>query len=380
MINRDRLIKLTQQLIAINSENPPGNEWACGQFITKKMRDLGLAVKTYTYAKKRPNIVAVLKGSLPRAQARDASILLTPHYDTVPIGQGWRMNPLGGEIRKGRIYGRGASDDKGNLACCMEVMESFVEDGIRFKGDVVMAATAEEETGSRYGIIPLLAEGILKPRAALIVDSFAFDTVIAQKGLIHCRVQIAGKKAHGAYNWLGVNAIEIGARVIHDIKQYVFSYVKHPLLHPPTINVGTIRGGDKVNMVADFCEFSLDIRFLPGMSHETILKDIKALIRSHTKNFKICIDDLQQPYEIDRDHPMIQIYLSRAKALKVKSTLKGSEGATVISFFKKHQIPAFATGFGTHGTAHATDEYAEVELLHKGAILLEDFVRVYDAM
>jgi acetylornithine deacetylase/succinyl-diaminopimelate desuccinylase family protein len=380
MINRDRLIKLTRQLLSINSENPPGNEWACGQFIARKLRDLGLTVKTYTFAKRRPNIVAVLKGSLSRIQAKAAAVLLTPHYDTVPIGQGWRVNPLGGEIHKGRIYGRGASDDKGNLACCMEVLESLVEDGARFRGDVVMAATADEETGSRYGIIPLLETGILRPRAALIVDAFDFDVVVAQKGLVHCRVRIAGRKAHGAYNWLGVNAIEIAAKVINDVKQYVFSYSKHPLLRPPTINVGTIRGGDKVNMVADCCEFSLDIRFLPGMSHLAILKDLRAIIRRHSKNFKIHFDDIQQPYEMDRSHSMIQTYLSRARDLKVKASLKGSEGATVITFFKKHRIPAFATGFGTHGTAHTTDEYAEVELLHKGAILLEDFVKAYDAV
>ena len=197
MINKSRLIKLTQKVISINSENPPGNEWKLARFIADDMRSLGLQVKTYIYAARRPNIVAVLQGTLPRRQASQEAVLITPHFDTVPIGRGWKFKPLGGQIHQGRIYGRGATDDKGNLASCMEVMRSLVEDKVRLRKDVVMAATADEETGSRYGIIPLLDKGVLRPKLALVMDSDELDTIIAQKGLIHCRIQILGKKAHG---------------------------------------------------------------------------------------------------------------------------------------------------------------------------------------
>ena len=86
MINKTRLIKLTQKVISFNSENPPGNEYALAKFIGKDMRSLGLSVRTYAYAKGRPNVVATLKGSLPRAKAASQAILITPHFDTVPIG------------------------------------------------------------------------------------------------------------------------------------------------------------------------------------------------------------------------------------------------------------------------------------------------------
>ena len=87
MINKKRLVALTQKLIRINSENPPGREWEIAQFIKRDMHSLGLVVKTYTFAKDRPNIVATLKG-----KAREASrqaLLLSPHIDTVPAGNGW---------------------------------------------------------------------------------------------------------------------------------------------------------------------------------------------------------------------------------------------------------------------------------------------------
>lgn len=380
MINNTRLIKLLQKVISINSENPPGNELKLAKFIEKDMRSLGLHVKTYTYAKNRPNIVATLKGTLPRKKAAKEAILITPHFDTVPIGKGWKYKPLGGEIKNGKLYGRGASDDKGNLASCMEVMRSLVEDGVKLKKDVIMAATVDEETGSHCGIIPLLDRKVLKPGFALVMDSDEFDTIVAQKGLIHCRIQIFGKKAHGAYNWRGINAIEHAARIITKLKKIKWIYKKHPLLHAPTMNVGVIQGGDKVNMVSDFCEFALDTRFLPGMDPKAILKKIRSVIKSETDKFKIEIDDMQMPYEIDPKHPYVKAYVKTVKKMGSHAEVKGSEGATVITFFQKHKIPAFATGFGAHGTAHTNDEYIFVKSLCKGTKVLEQYIKEYDQL
>jgi len=378
MINKSRLIKLTQKVISYNSENPPGNEWDLAQFIIKDMKSCGLDVKIYTYAKRRPNIVATLKGTLPRAKASREAILITPHFDTVPVGKGWKFKPLGGQIHQGKIYGRGASDDKGNLTSCMEMMRSLVEDGIKLRKDVIMAATVDEETGSRAGIIPLLEKKVLQPGLALVMDSDEFHTIIAQKGLIHSRVQIFGKKAHGAYNWRGINSIEQAAEVIRKIKALRWTYKKHPLLRGPTTNIGVIKGGDKVNMVADFCEFALDLRYVPGMDPQAILRRLRATVRTVTPKFKIIIDDLQLPYTIAPTHPAVELYLKTARRVKCPAAVKGSEGATVITFFKKHGIPAFATGYGARGTAHTNDEYIRVNTLCKGTRLLEQYIKEYD--
>ncbi len=378
MIKKDRLVALTQKIIQFDCENPPGNELECARFIQKDMQSLGLQVKTHEFAKNRPNIIATLKGTWPRAKAAREAILLTPHFDTVPAGKGWKFPPTSGVIKNGRIYGRGATDDKGNCAVAMEVMRSLVEDGVSFKRDIVMAATVDEETGSHQGIIPLLKKKILKPRAALILDSDDFDAIIAQKGLLHARVQVQGIKAHGAFNWRGVNAIEVAARVIHRLKGMKFKFKKHRYLRPPTVNIGTIKGGEKVNIVADHCEFTVDLRFMPGMDPKAILADIRTLIEKETKTYKLLIDDLQLPYEIDVNHPFVKAYMDATKKMRVKAILKGSEGATVITFFKKFGIPAFATGFGTHNNAHTTDEFAKISTLVKGAQVLEKFLIDFD--
>ena len=99
--------------------------------------------------------------------------------------------------------------------------------------------------------------------------------------------------------------------------------------------------------------------------------------RSEAKRFKVEIDDLQQPYAIDKDHPFVKTYVEATRKMRMKTHLKGSEGATVITFFKKHGIPAFATGYGSRGTAHTNDEYVKIDLLYKGTQLLERFLKDY---
>ncbi len=379
MVNKDRLVKLTQKLLQFDSVNPPGNELEVSRFIEKDLKSLGLDVKTVSYAKNRPNVIATLKGTWPRAKAASEAILITPHIDTVPFGSGWKFNPTGGTIHAGKIYGRGASDDKGNAAVGMEVLRSLVEDGIKLNRDIIYAATVDEETGSHQGIRPLLEKGVLRPKVALITDSEEFDCIIAQKGLFHCRVQIFGKKAHGAYNWRGISAIEIAAKVINRLKEHQFKFKKHPLLVPPTKNIGTIRGGDKVNMVADFCEFALDIRFMPGMTAAGVLKEVKSIIAKETKKFKVIIDDSQKPYELDPKHPFVKTYVDVCRKMGFDAKYLGSQGATVITFFQDYGIPAFSTGWGAHGVIHANDEYAVIKTLYHGAQALEAYLKEYDS-
>ena len=386
MINRKRLVALTQKLIQINSENPPGNELEIARFLKNYLEDFGLKCKLYEFASCRTNVVGLLKAGFPKAK----TVLISPHLDTVPAGRGWKIPAFGGVVKNGRIYGRGATDCKGNLAVAIEVLNSLIEDKVRLKNNILFAATADEEAGSGLGLIALLKRNILKADYALILDSDEFDIVIAQKGLIHFKVSVEGRKAHGAYPWEGINAINIASNIIQDLKNYRFSFKKHPLLRRPSINIGTIHGGDKVNMVADWCEFEVDLRYLPGMSAKDSLGKIKKLIARRVKRFsrsmskpiagsrcagKIEIEGIQHPYEISAKHPLVSSLRETWRSRYPASRLKGSEGATVITFFKEKNIPAVATGFGCQGCAHINDEYAVIEKLYSGAKALEEFLK-----
>lgn len=370
MFNKNRLTKLIRNLIRLDSQNPPGNERAIALFVGEHFRRLGCKVKIVEFKKNRSNLIATLEG-----KSKKRSLLLTPHLDTVPAGREWKRDPFRGDIQSGKLYGLGTTDCKGNLACGMEAIESIVEDRVQLPYTIIFAATADEESGSELGLIPLLDKGILVPDEAVVLDSDDFSIIVAQKGLIHLKVKIQGKKAHGAYPHLGINAIDQAARVLIDLKKAGRAHKKHKYLMPPTVNTGTIQGGDKVNVVAGWCELELDFRFLPGESTKNILALLKEIIRRHAKKFTIEIEGIQQPYEIEETHHLVRGLFAAIKGAGARPRIKGSEGATVITFFQHKGIPAVATGFGSDVCAHMADEYVKIKNLYKGAVALEHFLK-----
>lgn len=372
MINRRRLIRLTRKLIRINSENPPGDESQLADFTKNYLRELGLRVKIHAFKEKRSNLLAYWDS--PGAKH---TLLLTPHLDTVPAGKGWRRGPFSAGISNGRIYGLGATDCKGNLACAMEAITSLIEERKRLDYNLILAATADEECGSGLGLIPLLDKKILRPDAALVLDADDFEIVVAQKGLIHLKVKLEGRRAHGAYPHLGANAIDLAAEVLRELKGRRFAYRRNKYLRPPTVNVGTIKGGDKVNVVADWCEFELDFRFLPGTDAGRVLGALKGILKKRAKKYAVEIQSIQRPYLISESHALVTGLKKAMRSCGVRPRLSGSEGATVISFFQDKGIPAIASGFGSSGCAHTRDEYIKIANLYRGARVLEGFLLDY---
>jgi succinyl-diaminopimelate desuccinylase len=372
MAKKERLTKLIRELISIDSQNPPGNEAKIGRYVQKFFLGLGLESRIYEFRPDRPNVVGILKGRNSKHK-----LLLTPHLDTVPAGKNWKFPVFKGLIRQGKIYGLGATDCKGNLAAMLEMLNSITEQGLVFDYDLVVAATSDEESGSALGLIPLIERKILKVDAALVLDADDFEIVVAQKGLMHLKVRIQGKKAHGAYPWLGNNAIDMAVRVLTDLKAQKEKFTPNKYLHGPTVNIGTIQGGDKVNVVADWCEFELDYRFLPGTSEKPLLKNLRNTLAKYSNKFSIEVQGIQAPYRIKEKHPLVSSLVAAMKNLKIKPRISGSEGATVITFFQDQNIPAVATGFGKEGCAHIADEYASLNSLYKGAEVLEEFLRNY---
>ncbi|MBU4245981.1 MAG: M20 family metallopeptidase [Nanoarchaeota archaeon] len=371
MANQSRIVALTQKLIRTNSENPGGTEKAVAQIVEKELMDCGFVVKTYEFAKDRTNVVGVLKG---KNSAK--SLLLTPHIDTVPAGGGWKHNPFGAEIFDGKIYGRGAADCKCNIAICLEVARLLKENNIKLDYDLIIAATADEEMGSKLGLIPLLEKQIIKPTQTLVMDVEGFKIAIMQKGVLQMKATVYGKKAHGAYPWKGENAVEAASKAIVELKNYEFNVKPHQLVHPPTINIGIIKGGEAVNIVPDVCEFTIDARYLPGMDADALILEIKKTIEKATKNYKLETLNIQLPYEMNRNSPLITKLEFAMKNNGVEPKIDGSEGATVMTFFQNYKIPAVSFGIGPD-MAHQTDEYVEVDALVYGANVLLDFLKEF---
>jgi succinyl-diaminopimelate desuccinylase len=364
-VNRKRLITLTQKLISINSENPPGDESRIARFVRDYLLRFGMSSRIYEFKPRRSNVIARLKG-----KDSQRSLLITPHLDTVPAGRSWSRSPFAGKILKGRIYGLGSTDCKGNLACALEAITGLVEEGISLDYDLIFAATADEESGSDLGLVPLLNRGLLKTDAALILDADDFEIIVTQKGLLHLKVKVKGIRAHGAYPDKGVNAIDKAMESIRQLKAQKFSYKKNKYLKPPTMNVGTIKGGDKVNIVADWCEYELDIRFMPGTDGKELLSRVKRIVSGSASGGQVEVEGIQAPYDISETHPLVASLKSAIRQAGIRPVVEGSEGATVITFFQDHGIPAVATGFGSGGTAHAADEFVKIKNLCKGVEVL----------
>ncbi len=372
-IREEQLITLTRNLVKIDSSNPPGKEKEIALFIKAYLKNLRVSAKLYEFRKNRPNVVC-------RIASRNSkkSLLITPHIDTVPPTGIWRFPPFSGALQKGRIYGRGATDDKVNVAVALYLIKVLREENIRLRNlDLVFAFTADEETGSEFGIRPLLKhlEGL---DYGLVLDSNEFDIIVAQKGLLHLRIEVLGKEAHGAYPQRGINAIEKSVYILNDILKYSFSKKAHPLLKRTTLNIGRIEGGDKVNIVACYNSFELDIRYLPSMNKDEIIAKIKKIIEKYHNRYKIKILAHQKPLEIIRNHFLIGLLKTVLKEHKIKQQYKASMGATVINFLKERGIESFAFGFGSRGCAHITNEYVKVINLRKGIKVLKDYVLELD--
>ncbi len=367
------LIKLTQELIRIDSQNPPGNEKKISLFIKAYLKNLKVKSTLHEFKKNRTNVVCTIP-SLKRKK----SILLTPHLDTVPAGGAWRYGPLSGTLAGGKIYGRGATDCKCNVAVALYLIKMFKQEKIRLKNlDLIFAFCGDEETGSVFGIKPLVKK-FKSIDYGLVLDSNEFDIIIAQKGLLHLRVEVFGREAHGAYPERGVNAIEEAIYILHDLLKLKLSRSRHPLLKKPTLNVGRIEGGDKVNIVAGYVCFDLDFRLIPSMKKENVIRETEKVLKKYAGKYKISVLASQDAVEIDRKSFLIKILKGILKKHKIEHKLKPSFGATVINFLKNKGIETFAFGFGSRGCAHIKNEYVSVNNLHKGVIVLKDYLMALD--
>jgi len=366
-------INLLQKLIKIDSQNPPGNERKIIYFIRDYLSNLGVASRVYEFKKDRLNLICKLTSKNSRKK-----ILFTPHVDTVPATGKWQRHPLSAKIHKGRVYGRGATDCKVNVAAALSLVKKLKEEKTVLKNiDLIFAFTGDEETGSRNGIIPL-AKYLKGIDYGVVLDSDEFDIIVAQKGLLHLRVELFGKEAHGAHPDEGVNAVQKGVFILNEILTRKFPFAAHTLLKKPTVNIGRFDGGDKVNIVAGYAFFDIDIRYLPGMKEKDIIRRIEKIIKKQKIKYKIKILAHQEPIEIDKNIPAIKILRSILKKNKIEGALSPSFGATVITFLKDVGVDSFSFGFGSKGNAHIKNESVKIDNLNKGVKILSDYIKQLD--
>src|SRR3954453_14371531 len=267
-IDEDLLVRVTGDLLRARGQNPPGEEAATVEVLAAAGRELGLEVLRTEVEADRDNLsVTVASGNGP-------GLLLLGHTDVVPVGDGWTTDPFGGEVRDGRIYGRGASDMKGGLAAALTAIAALRDS--KLTGPVELAAVVdEEETGK--GIRAYVAARQRPFLGCITAEPTDLQTIIGARGDSYLRVAIHGRSCHAGNPDDGANAIYGAAAVIAEIERLhaELAAKPHPLLGPATWSVGQINGGTGGSIVPAECVLVADRRLLPGESPEAVLSDLK---------------------------------------------------------------------------------------------------------
>ncbi len=266
-------VELARRLVGMDTRNPPGGEGECARFLGGLLRRAGLAVSYHDFAPGRTSLVARLEGDGP-------PLCLSGHLDTVPAEGVWQHEPLSPRVADGWLYGLGASDMKGGVAALVSAVQRAAEPwrGRRPRRGLVVVLSAGEETGCQ-GARHLAESGALGRAGALLVaEPTGLRPMRGHKGAAWLRAVTRGKSAHGSRPREGDNAVYKAARAVCRLAEYRFSLPPHPLLGEPTLNVGTIRGGVKPNLVPARAEFTVDLRLLPGQEVDQVVAELERVL------------------------------------------------------------------------------------------------------
>ncbi|MGE0814424.1 MAG: acetylornithine deacetylase/succinyl-diaminopimelate desuccinylase family protein [Vicinamibacterales bacterium] len=280
----DEIVAFTSDLLRIPTVNPPGEEYeTCARFLGERLRDFGFDVH-YVAADGHPDHTArhPRVNVIGRRAGRHAHPLvhLNGHFDVVPAGAGWTVDPFGGVVRDGRIYGRGACDMKAGIAAAVFAAEALRRAGVDLPGTLEVSGTVDEESGGLAGVKYLADEGWLakdKTDFVIIPEPLDVDRVcVGHRGVYWFEVEAQGRIGHGSMPFLGANAIEGLGRFLHLVEQELKPRLAARITEVPvvpagarhaTINTNGIEGGQPVDgvqtpCVADRCRAIFDRRFL----------------------------------------------------------------------------------------------------------------------
>ena len=271
-IDETGLHRFLEKLVQIRSINPPGNEGPVAAIMVEKLKSLGLKTQVIEAVPGRPNVVGRLIGT-----GNGPTLLLNGHMDVQPPSNHWTRDPFAAQVEGTQLYGQGAMDMKAGLAAIVYAIDSLQRAGQKLAGDVIVTAVADEVCGGHLGTGFLVAEGLVQADMAVVCEPTGDTVRVAHRGALWLEIEVTGKSAHGGRPWLGVNALSKAARIITALEDELVPSLQnktHPLLPAPTINVGSLRGGTKVNLVADRAIFQIDRRMLPGEEVATVQSEI----------------------------------------------------------------------------------------------------------
>ncbi|PUA34351.1 MAG: hypothetical protein B9J98_00465 [Candidatus Terraquivivens tikiterensis] len=370
-IDREFLVSLASALVRINTENPPGRELEAASFLAERLADLGIKSTVDRLDGARANAVCILE-----AGEGGPTLLFNSHLDTVPVGErdGWQVEPLGGYIKDGRLYGRGSADAKGSIAAMAASLKALVDARDRIRGRVVLAAVADEEVASKGTKALLSKHGRFD--FAVVGEPTGLRVCTAHKGRLELRVRIRGRPAHASMPQEGVNAILAAAFYCSELERMADSLSRvegHPLVGKPTLAVTMISGGIKPNVIPDECVLTIDRRLIPGETPEEAkipFEELasKMMAEGRCTEFSVSIVQYHRATEVNPSEPIARAALEAvSKVLKVKAEPYGLPAYTDLGWIVAAGTPGVVLGPGELSQAHAYNESVAISELEAAA-------------
>jgi len=369
-------LELTQDLIRLETINPPGNELLCIEPLARMLEDAGFTNTIHDFGPGRANLVARLGGSGDKPP-----LCFTGHVDTVPLGlQPWSVDPFAADIADDKLFGRGSSDMKSGVAAFV-IAGLALADRIPSTPGIVLVITAGEETGCDGAFDLAGRNGALGIAGAMVVaEPTSNQPLVGHKGALWISARTTGVTAHGSMPEEGDNAIYKAARAISKLEDFCFNVARHELMGAPTLNVGAVHGGININSVPDQTDISIDIRTIPGQSHA----DIRAALASYLgdditletivdtpgiwtdpkDNWLLDVSERTTKITGERYSPQTAAYFTDASAL---TPAMGNP-------------PTVILGPGEAAQAHQTDEYCVVDRISEAVAIYESIIAEWCAL
>jgi succinyl-diaminopimelate desuccinylase len=368
-VSEEEVVEICADLVRTPSENPPGDETEIAKVADAWLGKLGLSSE---FVESAPGRVSTLS---TWGSGRGPALLFNGHYDVVPAPDpdAWPHPPFGGVVDDGKLYGRGSSDMKAGIAACLAAVSALQRAGFEPNGRLVMHFVADEEAlgvlGTRYLVDNGYCEGITE---AIVGEPTELNLVPSERGGLWFYVHTEGVSAHGATPQLGVNAIEHMAHVVRALQGMRFKKL-HETLGAPTINVGTIQGGTKANVVPAHCVIEVDRRTLPGETREEVEAEVQAVlerVREDVPDLKAHMEHFGwgEASETPENTKVVDLLREGRDIVGVDASEFGYMGMTDARFLiNQARIPSVVFGPGNVLLAHTTGEYVEVEQLVQAA-------------
>jgi succinyl-diaminopimelate desuccinylase len=387
----EEMIAFLHDLVRIPTVNPPGENYIAGaEFIGDKLQQFGYqthyiaaeGMKEHTVTHPRMNVLGRMEGSSPRP-----SLHFNGHFDVVPVGDDWTIDPFAGIIRDGKLYGRGVSDQKAGIAASIFAVEAIRRANLHLLGTVEQSGSVDEESGGFAGVAYLARHGWIgqdKTDYVIITEPTDGNRVcLGHRGVYWFKVTTHGRIAHGCMPHFGVSAIDHLADFLHDVthelKPTLATRKTSAPVEPPgsrfaSINVNSVFGGQpeqgtQTPCVADRSGAIFDRRFLAEENFDEVRGEIEAMLaglQAKNPEFKYKMEDLMivHPVQTDEKCDLVQAISGSVETIcGHKPKLTASPG----TYDQKHVVriasvpQCIAYGPGILNQAHLPDEYCRLE-------------------